>query len=180
MATMSVLTSEHPILRRKAQKVKVFDRDLQRLADDMLETMRHAHGMGLAANQVGVLKQIVVIEMPEEDDDPQSGQIYTLVNPEIVRRDGAQVGEEGCLSVPGYVGQVRRAEQVTVRAQTLKGRRIRLESEGLLARVLQHEIDHLQGVLYVDHLERPEDLRTLPPEERWDLLDPEPADSQTS
>lgn len=168
MAVRQILTAENPILRRKSRRVKVFDSELQRLVDDMVETMHAAHGLGLAAPQVGVLQRVIVIEMPEDEEDPQSGKRYVLVNPEIVRSEGEEVAEEGCLSIPGYVGLVRRASKVAVRAQTPKGKRIRLEGEGLLARALQHEIDHLDGILYVDRLEKPEDLRALEPEERWD------------
>lgn len=168
MSIREILTAENPILRRKSRRVKVFDGELQRLVDDMVETMHAAHGLGLAAPQVGVLQRIIVVEMPEEEEDPQSGKRYVLVNPEIVRREGEDVAEEGCLSIPGYVGLVRRASKVAVQAQTPKGKRIRVEGEGLLARALQHEVDHLDGILYIDRVEKPEDLRPLEPEERWD------------
>lgn len=168
MAVREILTAENPILRRKSRRVKAFDGALQRLVEDMIETMRAAHGLGLAAPQVGVLQRVIVVEMPEDEEDPQSGKRYVLVNPEVVRSEGEEVAEEGCLSIPGYVGLVRRASKVTVRAQTPKGKRIRLEGEGLLARALQHEIDHLDGILYIDRVEKPEDIRALEPEERWD------------
>ncbi len=168
MAVRQILTAENPILRRKSRRVKVFDGELQRLVDDMVETMHAARGLGLAAPQIGVLQRVIVVELPEEEEDPQSGKRYVLVNPEIVRREGEEVAEEGCLSIPGYVGLVRRASKVAVRAQTPKGKHIRLEGEGLLARALQHEIDHLDGILYIDRVEQPEHLRPLEPEERWD------------
>lgn len=168
MSVREILTAENPILRRKSRRVKVFDGELQRLVDDMVETMHAAHGLGLAAPQVGVLQRVIVVEMPEDEEDPQSGKRYVLVNPEIVRREGEDMAEEGCLSIPGYVGLVRRASKVAVQAQTPKGKRIRLEGEGLLARALQHEVDHLDGILYIDRVEKPEDLRPLEPEERWD------------
>lgn len=168
MSVREILTAENPILRRKSRRVKVFDGELQRLVDDMVETMHAAHGLGLAAPQVGVLQRVIVVEMPEDEQDPQSGKRYVLVNPEIVRREGEDMAEEGCLSIPGYVGLVRRASKVAVQAQTPKGKRIRLEGEGLLARALQHEVDHLDGILYIDRVEKPEDLRPLEPEERWD------------
>jgi len=170
MSVLEVLTAENPILRRKSRRVKAFDGDLQRLANDMLETMHAASGLGLAAPQVGNLKRLIIIEMPEDEEDPNSGKRFVLVNPEIVRSEGEEEGEEGCLSIPGYVGLVRRAAQVTVRAQTVKGKRVRLEGEGLLARALQHEVDHLNGILYIDRVEKPEDIRALAPEERWDRV----------
>ena len=168
MSVREILTAENPILRRKSRRVKVFDGELQRLVDDMVETMHAARGLGLAAPQVGVLQRVIVVELPKDEEDPQSGKRYVLVNPEIVRREGEEVAEEGCLSIPGYVGLVRRASKVAVRAQTPKGKRIQVEGEGLLARALQHEIDHLDGILYIDRVEKPEDIRALEPEERWD------------
>lgn len=168
MSVLPILTAESPILRRKSRRVKTFDGALQQLVDDMLETMHQAHGLGLAAPQVGVLKRVIVIQMPEDEEDPESGKRYVLVNPEVIRAEGEEKAEEGCLSIPGYVGQVKRAAKVVVRAQTPKGRRIRVAGEGLLARALQHEVDHLDGILYIDRVERPEDMRALAPEERWD------------
>jgi len=169
MSILRILTAENPILRRKSRRVKTFDGDLQRLADDMLETMHAANGLGLAAPQVGVLKRLIIVEMPPSEEEPEKeGERYILVNPEIVHSEGEEVGEEGCLSIPGYVGLVKRAARVKVRAQTVKGKRVRLEGEGLLARALQHEIDHLNGILYIDRVEKPEDIRALKPEERWD------------
>ena len=174
MAVLPILTAESPILRHKSRPVKAFDGDLQSLVEDMLETLWQANGLGLAAPQVGVLKRLIVIEMPTEgsgEDDkaePRPRRRLVLVNPEITSREGEELDEEGCLSIPGYAGQVKRATAVTVRAQTIKGKRTRLTADGLLARALQHEIDHLDGVLYIDRVEKAEDIRKLAPEERWD------------
>jgi peptide deformylase len=158
MAIRTILTAEQPVLRRKAKKVKKVDAAIVKLIDDMLETTRAANGVGLAAPQVGVGLRVMVIEIPEERQDPHSGERVVLCNPEIVKAEGEQIGDEGCLSIPGYVGIIRRAEKVTVKGLNRKGKEIRVQGEGLLARALQHEIDHLDGVLFTDRLEGPEDL----------------------
>ncbi len=158
MAVREILTSEHPVLRQKAKKVKRVDASTNKLADDMLESMRAAKGLGLAAPQIGVGLRVLVIEMPEDDEDPHSGEQIVLVNPEIVKVQGEQFGEEGCLSIPGYVGMVRRAMKVSVKGLNRKGKEVRVSGEGLLARALQHEIDHLDGILFTDRLEKPQDL----------------------
>lgn len=171
MAIREILTSEHPVLRQKAKKVKRVDGSTQKLIDDMFESMRDAHGLGLAAPQIGVSLRVLVIEMPDDDTDDSvealpndkrhvkySSEKYALVNPEIVKAEGEQFGEEGCLSIPGYVGMVRRAMQVTVKGLDRKGKEVKIKGEGLLARALQHEIDHLDGILFTDRLEKPEHL----------------------
>ena len=158
MAVREILTSEHPVLRQKAKKVKRVDASSQKLIDDMFESMHAANGLGLAAPQVGVSLRVLVIELPEDKEDPGSGEPIALVNPEIIKSDGEQFGEEGCLSIPGYVGMVRRSMKVTVKGLNRKGKVVRVKGEGLLARALQHEIDHLDGVLFTDRLEKPEDL----------------------
>lgn len=171
MAVKNILVVENPILRKKSKKVRQFDGALQRLADDMLETMRAANGLGLAAPQIGVLQRLIIIEMPPENEEvnegepaPQPrkpGKIYIVCNPEITRASGEEEMEEGCLSVPGYVGSVVRASRVTVRGQNLKGKGVRIEADGLLARAFQHEIDHLDGTLFLDRLAGPDKLRRL-------------------
>ena len=135
-----------PILRRKARRVSSIGPSLQRLIDDMIETMHDAWGVGLAANQVGVLQRVIVIQLPE-DEEPR-----VFINPEIIRRQGEREVEEGCLSIPGYRGLVKRS--VTVRAKGLdrNGKRVRVKADDLLAQALEHEIDHLGGNLYIDHL----------------------------
>ena len=166
MAVRRIVLMDEPILRRKARKVKQFDARLRELADDMVETMRQADGVGLAAPQVGVSDRLIVVQIPEEyQDDPHAGELFVLVNPRIVSASEEQLaGDEGCLSVPGIVGQVNRARQVSLRAQDTKGKPIRLEAEGFLARAFQHEIDHLDGVLFLDRVENPETLRRITPE----------------
>ena len=150
MAIRRILTAEEPILRERTKRVSSFDASLHRLLEDMLETMRDAPGVGLAANQVGVPLQVAVIEL----DD----RITELVNPEIVKSSGEQLDWEGCLSIPGYVAETGRAMKVTVKARDRHGKEFRVKGEELFARALQHEIDHLNGVLYVDHLESLEEL----------------------
>lgn len=145
-----ILTAEAPVLRERTRRVSTFDASLHRLLDDMLVTMRDAPGVGLAANQVGVPLQVALIEI--------DGRLTELVNPQIVRTAGEQTDWEGCLSIPGYVAEVTRAERVTVKARDRHGREFRVKGEELMARALQHELDHLNGRLYIDLLESLEEL----------------------
>ncbi len=150
MVVRRILTAEEPILRERAKKVTQFDAALHRLLDDMLQTMRDAPGIGLAANQVGVPLQVAVIELEEK--------VTELINPQIVRSSGEIIDWEGCLSVPGFVAEVARAAKVTVKARNRQGKEFRVKAQELFARALQHEIDHLNGVLYVDYLESLDEL----------------------
>jgi peptide deformylase len=150
MVVRHILTADEPILREKTKRVTDFDASLHRLLDDLLETMRDAPGIGLAANQVGVPLQVAVIEI--------EGKITELVNPKIVRRAGTTVDWEGCLSIPGFVAEVERSSKVTVQARDRHGREFRVKGDELFARALQHEIDHLNGILYIDYLESLEEL----------------------
>ena len=145
MAIRPILTAEEPILRERTKKVSTFGGSLHRLLDDMLATMRDAPGVGLAANQIGVPLQVAVIEI--------ENRITELVNPQIVKSSGEQLDWEGCLSIPGYVAEVARDAKVTVKARDRHGREFRVKGEELFARALQHELDHLNGLLYIDHLE---------------------------
>ena len=150
MVIRRILTAEEPILRERARKVTQFDASLHRLLDDMLETMRDAPGIGLAANQVGVPLQVAVIELEDE--------VTELINPQIVRASGEVIDWEGCLSIPGFVAEIKRSAKVTVKARNRHGKEFRVKGEDLFARALQHEIDHLNGVLYIDYLESLEEL----------------------
>ena len=143
-----------PVLCRKAKRVSRIDESLNRLIDDMIETMYQASGAGLAAPQVGVSLKIAVIGIPDED-------VIVLVNPEVVKKSGERVVIEGCLSVPGYRGEIKRAEKVTVKALDRNGKAFRIKADDLLAEVLEHEIDHLNGILYIDHLESTEKLEKI-------------------
>ena len=150
MAIRPILTADEPILRERTKRVSTFDASLHRLLDDMLVTMRDAPGVGLAANQIGVPLQVAIIEVDDK--------ITELVNPQIVKGSGEQLDWEGCLSIPGYVAEVTRHEKVTVKARDRRGKEFRVRGTELLARALQHEIDHLNGTLYIDHLESLEEL----------------------
>ena len=151
MTIRKITTFPDEVLRKKAETVTAFDKELKKLVDDMVETMREAPGVGLAAPQVGISEQVVVVEFGHEDDEEIPKQLYILVNPEIVKSSEEMVrGIEGCLSVPGVVGTVDRASIVTVQAQDQNGKKQKIRAVGWLARIFQHEIDHLNGILYTD------------------------------
>ncbi len=145
----SILTYGQPILRQEARPVRSIDGELQQLIDDMVETMYAAPGVGLAANQVGSLQRVFVAN-PSEDHDP--GKLLVLINPELVECDGEIAAEEGCLSIPDFREEVRRARQVLLRGLDRNERPVEIEAQDLLARILQHELDHLNGILFVDRL----------------------------
>jgi len=126
--------------------VPAIDGSIQRLIDDMIETMRNASGAGLAAPQVGIPLKVIVIELPGEEP-------FALINPEVVKRSGEREVIEGCLSVPGYRGNIKRSLSVTVKGQNREGKLVRVKAKELLAQALEHEIDHLNGMLYIDHVE---------------------------
>jgi peptide deformylase len=157
MAILPIRTVPEPVLRQKSKRVKNIDGSVRKLAADMIETMHAASGVGLAAPQVGVPWRVIVIGMPGEED-------FVLINPEVVRRSGERLVTEGCLSVPGYFGEIQRAQRVTVKGKDLSGRETRIKAEELLAQALEHEIDHLNGVLYIDHLESQDRLHKIEPE----------------
>lgn len=159
MSVLSIRTAPDPVLRQKAKRVRVVDGPIQRLIDDMLETIYAVPGrVGLAAPQVGISLRVIVIGIPEQED-------VVLINPQVVRRSGERLVDEGCLSVPGYSGQIKRSETVTVKGRDRSGKEIRIKASELLAQALEHEIDHLNGVLYIDHLESPELLSKIGVEE---------------
>ena len=147
MALRPILHHPDPRLRTKAQDVSVFDDELRTLVDDMFETMYDAPGIGLAATQINVHRRVVVIDVSRDGSDP-----HHFINPQIVATDGTEEMEEGCLSVPGIFETVERAERVTIKALDSDGRAFELEADGLLAVCIQHEIDHLDGKLFVDYL----------------------------
>lgn len=147
MPLLPILRFPDPRLRKVAVPVTNIDDSIRRLAADMAETMYEAPGIGLAATQVDVHIQLIVIDISEERNAP-----LTLINPEILADEGLQVGEEGCLSVPGVYDKVERADKVTVRYLDLSGKTQTLEADGLLAVCIQHEMDHLKGMVFVDHL----------------------------
>jgi peptide deformylase len=154
MAIMPVIKMDNPVLHQKAKRVRKIDDSIQKLIDNMIETMHDIEGMGLAAPQVGVPLQVVVIQSPDEED------VITLINPEIVKiSEETEMMMEGCLSLPGYNGEIKRSTSITVKARDRQGKLIRIKGEGLLAQVLQHETDHINGIVFVDHLESIDELR---------------------
>ncbi len=161
MSLRKIITTENPILRQKAKKVHRFDSSLSKLVEDMFETMHEAHGVGLAAPQIALSIRVFVAEYEDRK--------LALFNPEIIKMEGEESGSEGCLSIPGYVGEnIRRATKIVVKGQDVRGKNVRITAEGWFARILQHEIDHLDGILFLDRLDRPEDLHEVREE---DLLE---------
>ena len=164
MAVRRIVYSNEPMLHEPSRRVRRVDVDVERLIEDMIETMHAANGIGLAAIQIGVPERVVVVEVPVVHDDeaevpdelPET-ELYVLINPEIVEASEERVeGIEGCLSVPGWAGEVDRHTAVTVEALNREGRPVRIQAEGLLARVFQHEVDHCEGVLFIDHIDDPD------------------------
>jgi peptide deformylase len=172
MPTRPIVVYDDPTLRKKSRRVKRTSPDLEHLIDDMVETMHEANGIGLAAIQVGVPERVVVVQLPdvEEDSDeatdgkepepdPNAGVLFCVINPKIVRTSHErEEGIEGCLSIPGLVGEVERHCCITVKGMDREGKPVRIKAQDLLARVFQHEIDHCDGVLFIDHIDDPEKL----------------------
>jgi peptide deformylase len=161
MAILDIVCVPDPILRRKARKVTDFGKDFQLLVTNMIDTLRDAPGVGLAAPQVAVSQQLVVIEYAEEDDEEgeekasSAKKLFVLVNPEIVEKSEEMVlGIEGCLSIPDLVGEVDRHERIVVKALNRHGQPIKIKVDGWMARIFQHEIDHLDGILYTDRTDK--------------------------
>ncbi len=157
------------VLRKKAKKIEKVTKEIQKLADDMLETMHGADGLGLAAPQIGVSQRMFVIELPKDEKVPGSGVSYVFINPEVSNlSDETDEKAEGCLSIPGWRGEVNRPVQLTIKAMDREGNRIKLNAEGMLARAIQHELDHLDGILYIDKL--------IAPDRVWRVKDGEEED----
>jgi peptide deformylase len=163
MSVHAIRVLPDPVLRQKAKKVSKIDESVRQLIADMIETMRSASGVGLAATQIGVPLKIAVIEIPAEE-------VIVLVNPEIIKKEGERTIGEACLSVPGYQGEIKRSVRVKVKARDRQGRNIRIKGEELLAQALEHEIDHLNGILYIDRVEEPDKLRKMEPESEQEGL----------
>ena len=143
------------MLRRKAHKITTFDKNLQTLIDDMIETMRVAPGVGLAAPQVGISERLIVIEYGDDEDETVPKKLFAVINPEIVLASEEKVeGIEACLSIPQIAGEVERHEKITVKGLNRHGKPVKIKAEGWLARIFQHEIDHLEGVLFTDRATR--------------------------
>ncbi|MBN2006910.1 MAG: peptide deformylase [Anaerolineae bacterium] len=164
MALWEIIKVGDPRLRKRAREVKQVTPEIRQFIDDMFETMHAGNGVGLAAPQVGELVRIIVIELPADEEVEGSGKRYAVINPEIVKMSRETVvANEGCLSVPGYVGEVERAEAVVVRGLDRRGKPIRIRAYDWLARVFQHEIDHCDGVLYIDRLTAPDRIWEVKP-----------------
>jgi peptide deformylase len=155
MAIREIVTLPDPILRRKTRKVSDFGPELQTLIDDMIDTMRAEPGVGLAANQVGVSQRVIVVEYGDDDDEKIPPKLYVVVNPVFTRLSQEKItGTEGCLSIPGYAGNVDRHEALVVKGMNRRGQPVTIKAKGWLARIFQHELDHLEGVLFVDRADR--------------------------
>jgi peptide deformylase len=156
MAVLEIIQPDNPVLRKKAIKVTTFDKKFQQLVDDMIETMLDAPGVGLAAPQVAVSQRVVVVRLPDDEESREeygsdAGVTYVVANPKIIKSSRNLVeGVEACLSIPGYFGEVDRHESVVITGQDRHGKDIRIKAKGWLARVFQHEIDHLDGRLFID------------------------------
>lgn len=175
MAVLPLTYIPDNVLRKKTRKVTKLTSEMFSLIEDMIETMHVEHGVGIAANQVGRNLRIAYIEIPEEPEE--NGEVseklsYLLINPEIIKRVGTREVDEGCLSIPGFRGNLIRSVKVTVRAQDIEGKEFRIKAENLLAQALEHEIDHLNGIVYIDRMQDPERLYPLDSQEK--------ADSETS
>ena len=173
MSKLDIVVLGEPILRKKARRVREFDTKLHQLLDNMSETMLDAPGVGLAAPQVDVSQRIIVVRLPDDEESveehgEQAGVLYEVINPEIIKTSSEVVeGIEGCLSIPGYAGRVERHVSIAVRGQDRHGKEIRIKARDWLARVFQHEIDHLDGVLYIDRAS-----------EVWKATEPPPEDAE--
>lgn len=159
MTLRNIVTLPDPVLRRKARPVAKFDKQLHTLIDDMVETMREAPGVGLAAPQIGLSERLLVIEYYEREEDEENEdspkKVWAVINPEIVKASEEMLmGVEGCLSIPGLLGEVERHAEVQVKALNRHGKPMKIKAKGWLARIFQHEIDHLNGVLFTDRATR--------------------------
>ncbi len=163
MALLNILHHPDPRLRKKAAPVSAVTAEIRQIVDDMLETMYANIGIGLAATQVNIHQQIIVIDLSEAHDQP-----LVLINPQIIRKEGSHEHEEGCLSVPDYYDKVTRAEKIRVRALDRNGETFEQEADGLLAVCIQHELDHLQGKLFVDYLSSLKQQRIRKKMEKWE------------
>ena len=152
MANLQIFTFPDPILRQKAEPVEVFDQAISEIASSMLETMYNSNGIGLAAIQAGILKRIIVIDLNSGIEDYTKRDPHIFINPRIVKESGKTVSEEGCLSVIDFRGEIQRSEKITLEYQDVKGKNVKIDTDGMMSICLQHEIDHLNGILFIDHL----------------------------
>lgn len=151
VSVLPIYVYDQPVLRKKAKPVKHIDGEVRRLTENMLETMHQASGIGLAANQVGILQRVIVVDLSGMEDSPDFTPL-AMINPEVVSEEGSWVMEEGCLSIPDIREDVERADRIRVRYRDAENQECELEADGLLGRVILHEIDHLDGVLFIDRI----------------------------
>lgn len=164
MAVLTIRTLPDPVLRKKSKKVGIIGESTKKLVADMLETLHAVPGrVGLAAPQIGVSLRVIVISIPPEDEGEEEENIV-LINPEIIKCSGERIIEEACLSIPGYHAEVKRSESVSVKGQNASGKQVRIKAKELLAQALEHEVDHLNGMLYIDRLESMDQLKKVEPE----------------
>lgn len=162
MTIRQLRTLPDPALKQKAKRVSTIDSSIRQLIDDMVDTMQQAQGVGLAAPQVGISLRVVVLQMPGEE-------VITIINPQVVKRSGEREVSEACLSVPGYAGEIKRSVSVTVKGQDRQGKAIRLKAIDLMAQALEHELDHLNGVLYIEHIDSLDKLHKVEPETQGEV-----------
>ncbi len=158
MAAKPIRQISDPMLRRRTKRVLKIDQSIYQLVEDMMDTLGNSDGAGLAAPQIGVSLRVAVLWMPDEEP-------FAIINPEVIKRIGEREVEEGCLSLPGYQGRIKRSESVTVKCLDIEGKPLRIRARELLAQALEHEIDHLNGVLYIDHLDSPDKLYKIEPKQ---------------
>jgi peptide deformylase len=158
MAVKTIRYISDPILRRKTKRVLKIDQSIHQLVEDMMDTLEKSDGAGLAAPQIGVSLRVAVLWMPDEEP-------FAIINPEVIKRIGEREVEEGCLSLPGYQGKIKRSVSVAVKCLDIEGKPLRMRARELLAQALEHEIDHLNGVLYIDHLDSPGKLYKIEPKQ---------------
>lgn len=154
MPPLDILLYPHPALREKCRPVSEIDEEILQLLDSMTETMYEAPGIGLAASQVGSIHRVIVVDVGDDEATGRTGRLYQLINPEIVEAEGSIESEEGCLSIPDVRESVKRSKNIVVRALDRSGKELAIDADGLLSICLQHEIDHLDGILFIDRISR--------------------------
>lgn len=163
MSVREIITLPEPVLRKKARKISQYNNELQALIDDMVETMRAAPGVGLAGPQINVPLRVIVVEFGDEEDEDIPPKLHIVVNPELSKFSQEMVsGTEGCLSIPGFLGEVERSKTITVKGYNRHGQPLKIKAKGWLARIFQHEVDHLDGILYIDRTDKIVEIQEEP------------------
>jgi len=163
VSVREIITLPEPVLRKKARKISQYNNELQALIDDMVETMRAAPGVGLAGPQINVPLRVIVVEFGDEEDEDIPPKLHIVVNPELSKFSQEMVsGTEGCLSIPGFLGEVERSKTITVKGYNRHGQPLKIKAKGWLARIFQHEVDHLDGILYIDRTDKIVEIQEEP------------------